>query len=43
MSRILLSDLAVEQLRDMPPQIGQRLLEALDRLRTFPRSAPHLP
>jgi uncharacterized protein YutE (UPF0331/DUF86 family) len=39
---VLLSDLAVEQLKEMPPGIGQRLLDALDRLRIFPEAAPRL-
>lgn len=42
MSQILLSDLAVQQLSDMPFDIGRRILNSLDRLRTFPHSAPHL-
>jgi plasmid stabilization system protein ParE len=42
MSQILLSDLAVEQLKDLSPQAGQQLLSALERLRTFPESAPRL-
>jgi plasmid stabilization system protein ParE len=42
MSHILLSDLAVDQLKNMSPQIGQQMLEAMERLRTFPRSAPPL-
>ena len=40
MTQILLSDLAVEQLHDMPPPIGQAMLDALQRLRIFPQSAP---
>ena len=42
MSHILLSDLAVEQLKNMPPQIGQQMLQAMERLRIFPRSASHI-
>lgn len=42
MSRILLSDLAVEQLEAMPPRAGRLMLEAFHRLRTFPQSAPRL-
>ena len=40
MTDILLSDLAVEQLREMPPTIGRSMIEALQRLRTFPQAAP---
>ena len=43
MSQILLSDLAVEQLSEMPPQMGRFMLDSLQRLRTFPRSAPPIP
>ncbi|KAA3661863.1 MAG: type II toxin-antitoxin system RelE/ParE family toxin [Chloroflexi bacterium] len=43
MSQILLSDLAVEQLSEMPAQIGRFMLDSLQRLRTFPRSAPRVP
>jgi plasmid stabilization system protein ParE len=39
---LLLSDLAVEQLREIPPPIGRRLLEAIQRLRVFPESAPNV-
>jgi len=42
MSHILLSDLAVDQLKNLSPQIGQQMLETMERLRTFPRSAPQL-
>jgi plasmid stabilization system protein ParE len=42
MKQILLSDLAVEQLKAMPPQAGRRMLNALQRLRLFPESAPQL-
>jgi plasmid stabilization system protein ParE len=42
MKQILLSDLAVEQLKGMPPQAGRRMLAALQRLRLFPESAPRL-
>ena len=42
MSHILLSDLAVDQLKEMPPHIGRQLLDAVERLRTFPESAPRL-
>lgn len=42
MSQLLLSDLAVAQLSEMPPQIGRQLLQQLQRLRTFPLSAPRL-
>lgn len=40
MTQILLSDLAVEQLSEMPPPVGRSMLDALQRLRTFPQSAP---
>lgn len=40
MIQVLLSDLAVEQLSHMPPTTGQRMLDALQRLHTFPQSAP---
>lgn len=43
MTQILLSDLAVEQLSAMPAPIGRVMLNALQRLRTFPQSAPHVP
>lgn len=42
MSQILLSDLAVDQLKEMPPHIGRQMLDAMERLRTFPESAPRL-
>lgn len=40
MIQILLSDLAVEQLSDMSEKSGRKMLQALQRLRTFPQSAP---
>jgi plasmid stabilization system protein ParE len=40
MTEILLSNLAVEQLREMPPPVGRAMIEALQRLRIFPESAP---
>ncbi len=42
MSQILLSDLAIEQLNNMPSRIGRYMLESLQRLRAFPHSAPRL-
>ena len=38
----LLSDLAVAQLKELPPEAGRKLLDALQRLRLFPESAPRL-
>ena len=43
MPQILLSDLAVEQLGEMPAPVGRVMINALQRLRTFPQSAPHVP
>jgi plasmid stabilization system protein ParE len=40
MKQILLSDLAVEQLRAVSPAVGHQLLNGIQRLRTFPESAP---
>ncbi|MBE2223402.1 MAG: type II toxin-antitoxin system RelE/ParE family toxin [Anaerolineae bacterium] len=40
MTDIVLSDLAVAQLKEMPPPVGRAMIEALQRLRTFPQSAP---
>ncbi|MCP5100757.1 MAG: type II toxin-antitoxin system RelE/ParE family toxin [Chloroflexi bacterium] len=40
MSQILLSDLTVEQLSNMPPKVGRFMLDSLQRLRIFPLSAP---
>ncbi|GIK57398.1 MAG: type II toxin-antitoxin system RelE/ParE family toxin [Chloroflexi bacterium] len=40
MIQILLSDLAVEQLSEMPPKAGRKMLDAMRQLRTFPHSAP---
>ena len=42
MSQILLSDLALEQLQEISSEPGERLLNAVERLRSFPRSAPRL-
>jgi plasmid stabilization system protein ParE len=42
MKQILLSDLALEQLKAMPPPVGRRMLAALQRLRLFPESSPRL-
>ena len=42
MKQILLSDLALNQLKEMPSAPGRQLLVALERLRTFPESAPRL-
>ena len=33
---ILLSDLAVDQLKGMPSNVGRQMLETLQRLRVFP-------
>ena len=38
----MLSDLAVEQLSNLPPEIGRIILKSIQRLRTFPNSAPYL-
>lgn len=40
MNQILLSDLAVDQLRDVAPATGRQLLQTVQRLRAFPESAP---
>lgn len=42
MNNVLLSDLAVEQLKEIPPELGHQMLDALQRLRLFPESAPRL-
>lgn len=42
MIEILLSDLAVGQLKEMPANNGRQLLDTLQRLRVFPESAPRL-
>ena len=42
MTEILLSDLAANQLKEMPANAGRQLLDTLQRLRLFPESAPHL-
>lgn len=42
MIEILLSDLAVSQLKEMPAILGRQLLDTLQRLRVFPESAPQL-
>ena len=42
MSQILLSDLAVDQMREIAPGTGRQLLQAMQRLRTFFESAPYL-
>jgi plasmid stabilization system protein ParE len=42
MSKMLLSDLAVDQLREITPATGRQLLNAIQRLRTFPESASRL-
>jgi plasmid stabilization system protein ParE len=40
MIEILLSDLAVDQLKEMPANAGRQMLDTLQRLRAFPESAP---
>jgi plasmid stabilization system protein ParE len=42
MSQVLLSDLAFEQLQEISADPGERLLNAIERLRSFPQSAPRL-
>lgn len=42
MIQILLSDLAVDQLREIPPVTGRQLMQTIQRLRDFPESAPPL-
>lgn len=42
MSQVLLSDLALEQLQDISHQPGERVLKAVERLRSFPQSAPRM-
>jgi plasmid stabilization system protein ParE len=42
MSQVLLSDLALEQLKEISSESGERLLKAIERLRAFPHSAPRL-
>lgn len=42
MTDILLSDLALTQLKEMPATTGRQLLDVMERLRTFPESSPPL-
>ena len=42
MRQLILSDLAVEQLKDVPAKTGSQIFVALERLRSFPESAPRL-
>lgn len=42
MSQVLLSDLALEQLEELSADPGKRILNAMERLRSFPQSAPRL-
>ena len=42
MIEILLSDLAVDQLKEMSANAGRQMLDTLQRLRVFPESAPRL-
>ena len=42
MTEIILSDLAVDQLKEMPAKTGRQLIDGLQRLRLFPESAPRL-
>jgi plasmid stabilization system protein ParE len=42
MSHLLLSDLATEQISQLPAKAGGQIFAALERLRVFPQSSPHL-
>ena len=42
MSQVLLSDLALEQLQEISTEPGEGILNAIERLRSFPQSAPRL-